>query len=234
MKPVRIVAGCLGTNTYIIPLEYPESPRKQGDLLPVIVVDPGDGGDDIVAALDGQAMRVAAVALTHGHFDHVLGLKEILERFPGIPVGIHPLDITCFGSRMNPLYGSNMLLRGRGALLSLMTALPSADVMFSDGAALDRLTPGFPVVQVEQAARWKVIHTPGHTAGSVCFYNEPEGLLISGDTLFWGTCGRTDLYTGDASQMGVSLTKLFQLPPKTMVYPGHEKSGFELGLDELW
>jgi glyoxylase-like metal-dependent hydrolase (beta-lactamase superfamily II) len=234
MKPIRIVAGCLGTNSYVIPLENPESPRKQGDLLPVIVVDPGDGGDDIVDALDNQAMQAVAVALTHGHFDHVLGLKEILERFPGISVGLHPLDKTCFGPKMNSLYGTNMLLRGRGALLPLMTALPAADVMLPEGAALACLMPGLPAATVEQAARWKVIHTPGHTAGSICFYNEPEGLLVSGDTLFWGACGRTDLYTGDARQMGDSLYRLFQLPLKTIVYPGHEKSGFELGIDQLW
>ena len=92
--------------------------------------------------------------------------------------------------------------------------LPSADIFYTDK---DFLFEG-----------WQVIETPGHTQGSSCLYNETEKLLISGDTLFWNSYGRTDLFGGSDKQMVESLKKLFTLPDDVKVFPGHGKYGFTL------
>ena len=92
--------------------------------------------------------------------------------------------------------------------------LPSADVFYTDKTVLFE--------------DWQVIETPGHTQGSSCLYNEKEKLLISGDTLFWNSYGRTDLFGGDETQMIKSLKYLLSLPTDVKVFPGHGKYGFAL------
>ena len=121
--------------------------------------------------------------------------------------------------------------------------LPPADFLLKDGDSLDSVFKtediisaftGDEVPDVEGVANalshWRVIHTPGHTEGSVCFYNESEKTLISGDTIFYQSYGRTDLPGGSESQMQKSLAKIFEeLPKDVLVYPGHGAYGFELG-----
>jgi glyoxylase-like metal-dependent hydrolase (beta-lactamase superfamily II) len=192
MKLITLPTGQLATNTYFIPL-FAEF---------VLVVDPGDDGSGIVAALKANALNAVAVALTHHHFDHVLGHKAVLEQFPGIHVGAHTPQ--------------------------LVQNQPTPDTVLSEGTTLDCLVPEQTSEIRQAAAAWSVLRTPGHTEDSVCLYNQAEKVLISGDTLFWQTYGRTDLPGGDNEKMAQSLNRLFQLPPDTLVYPGHSKAGFSL------
>jgi glyoxylase-like metal-dependent hydrolase (beta-lactamase superfamily II) len=203
MKLISLTTGSLAVNTYFVPLVAP----TQGPT-PVIVVDPGDDGSNIVAALKANAMQVVAIALTHHHFDHVLGLKDVLEHFPGIHVGGHTPQ--------------------------LVQNQPTPDTVFLEGTLLDCLVPEQPANVRHAAAAWSVLHTPGHTTDSVCLYNEAEKQLISGDTLFWGTYGRTDLPGGNEEQMVHSLDRLFRLPPDTLIYPGHDRYGFVLAANRFY
>ena len=198
MKLTSLPTGQLTVNTYFIPLAAPAN-----GLTPVIVVDPGDDGSAIVAALKANARQAVAVALTHHHFDHVLGLRDVLAAFSGIHVG----------SFEPSLVQNNQ---------------PTPDIVFTEGTTLDCLVPEQSAEIRQAASAWRVLHTPGHTVDSVCFYDEAAKLLISGDTLFWGTYGRTDLPGANDEQMAQSLNRLFALPPDTLIYPGHDRYGFAL------
>ena len=127
-----------------------------------------------------------------------------------------------------------------------LSELPEPDFLLKDGDTLDSVfkaecvagaftgdeVPDFEAV-LNSLSHWRVISTPGHTKGSVCFYNESEKALISGDTVFYQSYGRTDLPGGSESQMQKSLAKIFEtLPKDVLVYPGHGAYGFELGSNE--
>ncbi|MDD5657974.1 MAG: MBL fold metallo-hydrolase [Elusimicrobia bacterium] len=145
-----------------------------------VIVDPGWEAAAILSAAAEDGRSVEAVFLTHGHFDHVGALKDILAGVSA-PVYVHPAD-------------------GRG--------LPGARPL-EDGARLDCA-----------GLEFEVLHTPGHTPGSVCLL--AAGQLFTGDTLFLDCCGRTDLPGSDARAMHRSLRRLAVLPPQTVVWPGHD------------
>ena len=170
----------------------------------VLVIDPGQDADRIIAALEQRNLNPTAILLTHGHFDHVNGIPGLLKRFPDLPVYVSPED---------------------------------AKVMRHP---LNTLPPEYGPVAIDQSVRWDVerleqwgvrtIPTPGHTPGGVCYYipsshQEPgakrQALLFSGDTLFAGSVGRTDLPGGDMATLMDSLKKLTALPDDTLVIPGH-------------
>lgn len=171
-----------------------------------LVVDPGQDAEDILAFLSGRGLSLRAVLLTHGHFDHVNGLPGLLAANPGTPVYQHPSDHVMFGHPMNrnpPDYPGV----GRPGNLRDIREI-----------ATD--FPGF---------GFRVLETPGHTPGSVCIMT--GSLLLSGDTLFAGSCGRTDFPGGSMSDMRRSLAALAELPPDTEVVPGHGPSttiGYEV------
>ncbi|MDR3311896.1 MAG: MBL fold metallo-hydrolase [Spirochaetaceae bacterium] len=225
---VTFPTGDLAVNTYFIPLIKPCGSGP----VPVIVADPGDSGEQIVKELRTRNMRAVAVALTHRHFDHVLGLAAVCGAFPGIPVGIHPADKNGFGPDMDQAFLTEMRLYGIAGLGEAMQGLPAPDVLLGEGAALDKLIPQETPELRAAAALWRTLHTPGHTPGSVCFYNQTENLLLSGDTLFRGTWGRTDLTGGSEKDMRASLKRLFELPDNTRVFTGHEAYGFSLAMDK--
>ena len=169
-----------------------------------VVVDPGCYGPAELQALEDllaqERLTPAAILLTHGHFDHIFGVKALQDRFGGIPVYMHPADEAVFG------YGAEM-----AAGLGLAPA------------ATDFLRTPVRDGQVLEAAgiRFEVIATPGHTPGGVCYHFPAEKLLLSGDTLFAGSCGRTDFPGGSMSRMMDSLRRLAALPGDTLVIPGH-------------
>ena len=141
-----------------------------------------------------------AVLLTHGHFDHIIGVPEVKRAFH-LPV---------YASETEDAMLADTSLNLSCHLLGKQTSF-HADVLVRDGDELELL--GY---------KWKVIATPGHTSGSVSYYIPQEGVLLSGDTLFYESYGRTDLATGSSSDITDSLlNKLFVLPEDTMVYPGH-------------
>lgn len=170
------------------------------------IIDPGE----LCVSLREQTERIGAeyidyILLTHCHLDHIGGAAE-LHRLTGAPVVIHADDAD--GLADNFINGSELF----GMPLA---DNPSADIIVNDG---DSLELGDLTV--------KVMHTPGHTCGSVCYL--VENSVFSGDTLFRMSCGRTDLPTGSGRQIADSLKKLAALDGDRSVYPGHgEKTSLE-------
>ena len=164
-----------------------------------LVLDPGQDADDILAFLSGRKLSLKGVLLTHGHFDHVNGIPGVLAAVSDVPVYAHPSDWVMFGHPMNrnpPCYPGVGKPANLKDVRDIVKDFPSFD--------------------------FQVLETPGHTQGSVCI--KTGGLLLSGDTLFAGSCGRTDFPGGSMADMRRSLAALAKLPPETEVVPGHGPS----------
>lgn len=170
-----------------------------------IVVDPGDGADiaRLQAVLDKHSLKVKAIVITHAHIDHIGGAAK-LKALTGAPVYMNAND--------QPLYDQ---LDVQAQWLSMVTPdRAPIDVEARDG---DTLTLG--------ATDFHVIHTPGHTQGSLCLFVPQENTLVAGDTLFRDSIGRTDLPGGDSRMILRSIhTRLLALPEETRVVCGHGPS----------
>lgn len=162
---------------------------------PLIVVDPAGGDAELLAAIGTRP--VEAVVLTHGHFDHLGAVRSVLTA-TGCPLLVHEADARAITSAE----------RSGGAMFGFDYTAPAADRLLVDG---DFVQAG--------GLRMTVIHTPGHTPGSICLLG--EGHLLSGDTLFAGSVGRTDFPGGDPQAMRRSIGLLANLPDETRVYSGH-------------
>ncbi|NBH71319.1 MBL fold metallo-hydrolase [Clostridiaceae bacterium] len=165
-----------------------------------VVVDPADNGAYVLNKCRELEVTPTAILLTHGHFDHIMAVEDICRAFP----------CQVYAGREENLLLQDPSMNLSGSMGTEQIGI-EADVLVRDGEVLSLI--GF---------EWKVLETPGHTAGSVCYYLESEKVLISGDTLFADSLGRTDLPTGDSRAIVRSITeKLLTLPEDTMVYPGH-------------
>lgn len=185
------VLGPVSTNCYLV---YNDTTKE------AVAVDPGDNGDYILNKCSELGIKLQAVLLTHGHFDHMMAASQVARAF-GIPVYASETE-----DEMLADTSLNMSAHFTGRSVSF-----HADRLVHDGDGLELI--GY---------KWKVIATPGHTAGSVCYYLPEEGVLLSGDTLFLDSYGRTDLPTGSSRALVDSvIRKLLVLPGDTMVYPGH-------------
>lgn len=166
-----------------------------------IVVDPGDEIDSVAAVLAKHRLTVKAIVITHAHIDHVAGAAK-LRRQTGAPVYMNEADRELLDA-----------LAIQAQWLGLREAPERTDI---DSAATDgtRIKLG--------PADFDVIHTPGHTQGSLCILIPQERTLVAGDTLFRGSVGRTDLPGGNTQQLLSSIkTRLLDLPGDTRVIPGH-------------
>ena len=190
LKIGRIVLGVNATNCYFV---YREGEDK------VLFFDPADEGELIYQKLKEKGFSVAAIILTHGHFDHIYGLKALKEKCSAKVYACESERELLADPQMNVSE-----LFGRATIVE-------PDITFRNGELLE-------IAGVQT----RVIATPGHTAGSCCFYFEEGGFLVCGDTLFQESTGRTDFPTGSTSQLVRSIQeKLFTLPGDTLVFPGH-------------
>ncbi|MEK6792093.1 MAG: MBL fold metallo-hydrolase [Deltaproteobacteria bacterium] len=165
-----------------------------------VIIDPGADAEAIMDVVKKNGLKVRWVVNTHGHFDHV-GADEVLRQRLGCPVAIHGEDV-------------DMLLEAHehGVIFGVKTEAQRApDVILEDGF---KLSAG--------SITLRVIHTPGHTRGGVCLYDESGGRLFTGDTLFAGSVGRTDLTGGSFAVIMDSIrNKILLLGRSVKVYPGH-------------
>ncbi len=180
--------GQIGTNCYIF--------RREGGYK-CGVVDPGDQGEQVARWLVDKGLEAETVFLTHGHFDHILGIPGLREEWPDLPVYCHPADLG--GGDTTSLFGETFpTVRSFGNI----TPYREGDVVNVAG------------IDVE------VLETPGHTPGSVTL--RAENVLFTGDTLFAGSMGRTDLPGGGEGEIMRSLKRLGELEGDYQVLPGHE------------
>ena len=190
VKIGRIVEGALSTNCYFV---YRQDQKE------VVFFDPADHGQRIYDRLTEKGFKIAAICLTHAHFDHIWGLKELVE---------------LTGAKVYALEGEKELCRDVELNVSARfgrAVTAKVDHFLRDGDELDIA-----------GVKAKIIATPGHTEGSCCYYYEEGGFIVSGDTLFLESTGRTDFPTGSDSKLIRSIQeKLFVLPEETKVFPGH-------------
>ena len=165
----------------------------------VIFFDPADKGDYIYETLKEKDLHVKGILLTHGHFDHIWGCNKLRE-LSGAPIYAYEEEkILCEDAVVNV---SEQVGRP-------YTVIPDRYLKDGEEITIADIT-------------CRLIATPGHTVGSCCYYFEEAGMLISGDTLFQESVGRTDLATGSMSTLIRSIKdKLLVLPDETKVYPGH-------------
>lgn len=172
--------------------------REDGGTL---VIDPGADAEILLGELEKRALKVVGYPLTHGHYDHVCALGEMHAARPA-PCFMHPADLAWAFTPANanpPWYTQ------------------------PDPASLPDVTPAwekdgdFSIV----GFTFKTLHLPGHSPGSVGFYFPEDSLLVGGDVLFKSSMGRTDLPGGDTQTLYASLRRIAELPPETIVVPGH-------------
>jgi hydroxyacylglutathione hydrolase len=165
-----------------------------------IVVDPGDNIEDIVAILGKHSLKVKAIVITHAHIDHIGGAAK-LKALTGAPVHMNQEDAELYDR-----------LDVQAGWLGMET--PERTAIDTDAREGDSLKLG--------SAEFHVLHTPGHTQGSISLWIPAENKLVAGDTLFRDSIGRTDLPGGDGRQILRSIhSKLLTLPADATVIPGH-------------
>ena len=190
MQIERFIVGMVGTNCYVVSNEETSE---------CFLVDPGAYSDKVIAYIREHELKPQAILLTHGHFDHIMGLDGVLREFP-IPVYAQEeeeilLKDASYNASVS--YGPAYTFSGASYI--------------KDGQILE--LAGMTI---------RAIHTPGHTIGGCCYYIESEHVLFSGDTLFHDSVGRTDFPTGSQSQLVRSIREnLLGLPEETVVCPGH-------------
>lgn len=184
------VVGPVGVNCYIV--------RREGSKK-CVVLDPGGSGERIATYINNNEMILEDILLTHGHYDHILGVRDLMNHA---------------GGRLCVLDEEADLLSDSGSNLSAMagcTESLQADVLLKDNQIYESADLSF-----------RVIHTPGHTGGSCSYYLEKEKVLFCGDTLFFESIGRTDFPTGNSQALLDSVrSRLFVLPDDVKVLTGH-------------
>lgn len=167
------------------------------DTKEALVVDPGDEPDRILDLIKESNLKVKFIVCTHAHFDHVGAVPDLKEQ-TNAKIVIHREDLDLYSNieKQALLWGYEI------------DPLPEPDILVSEGNKIEIGN-----------LRFEILHTPGHSPGGICLYG--EGILITGDTLFAGSVGRTDLYGGDIQKLKNSFKRLMSLPEEIKVLPGH-------------
>ncbi|MDR3335873.1 MAG: MBL fold metallo-hydrolase [Treponema sp.] len=213
--PKPLVVGEIATNCWIVPLED-ETPIKRGSKN-CAVIDPGDEAPVIVAHLRDLNLYPKYILLTHGHFDHLAALPDLLAAYTAGAaeedpvIAIHRDDAAYLGPEAYKVHCHSFAAASgdHSYIDSLWKLLPAPDRLLAEGDAIGPFT---------------VLNTPGHTPGSVCFFWEQRKLLFSGDTLFQAGEGRTDLPGGDYQAIEKSIRRLVAMDSGIGVFPGHGDS----------
>lgn len=201
MAKMRIRGFPLGdwqTNCWVIWLEL--EGRK-----PAWVVDPGDRPERVIDFVRTEGLAVEAIIFTHAHLDHIMGLDRVAAAVGEVPILAHACEHSWFGDpRLN---------------LSAFAGIDPVSVRAPTG----RLDPGETLSL--GPTRWRILHTPGHSPGSVSLVCDDAKVVIAGDTLFAGSIGRSDFPTSDTAALMDSLNRvLMALPDDFAVHPGHGPS----------
>lgn len=193
MNVTRIPAGPNLANCYVVA-------DKSGE---TAVIDPGGCSADVLRALAAEEVKnIRYILLTHGHYDHILGATE-LRRRTGAEIGIHPEDACCTSNDVYSLADN---------LGEDMQEPFEADFFLEEGANIKL-----------GSTELRVMHTPGHSPGSICLMCKRERVIFTGDTLFCLTVGRTDLLGGSPEDMMKSLERLMSLEGDWRICPGHNR-----------
>lgn len=189
IKTDTFIVGMIATNCYLI---EDEATGKRA------VIDPGDDAPDLVREIDRRGGTLDYILLTHGHYDHIIGVASLCRRY-------HP--VVCASADEMPLLQSG--LYNRSSVHNIRLNSFRVDRLLSDGD----------VIELGES-KITFLLTPGHTAGSGCYLTEDT--LYSGDTVFCETVGRTDLPTGNTAQMMQSVRRIRDLQGDLRVLPGHD------------
>ncbi|MDE6126596.1 MAG: MBL fold metallo-hydrolase [Muribaculaceae bacterium] len=207
MEIKKFEFNLFGENTYVL---------WDAATLEAAVVDPGMCDDGEMAVFDsfvaGLGLSLKAVLLTHIHIDHTFGVDHVRERYPQVRVYAHPADA--------PL-GKTRDEQARMFRLPYRLGPLVADVFVNEGEVVEL-----------GGERIEILHAPGHSPGSLLYYVPSSGFVLTGDVLFRGSIGRTDLHGGNHAELLHSIaSKVVRLPKETVVYPGHGPSttvGYEM------
>jgi hydroxyacylglutathione hydrolase len=170
-----------------------------------LIIDPADSAETISEEILRLGLQPLAILLSHGHFDHILGTLELKLAF-NLPVFIHQKDLFLVDTSSN---------RSQFWLKRQTDPVPTPDASLREG---QKLEVGHYILEV--------LELPGHTPGSVGFYDRKSNILFTGDTLFADGVGRTDLSYSSPKDLQHSLNKLRVLPPDTEIFPGHGQSAW--------
>jgi glyoxylase-like metal-dependent hydrolase (beta-lactamase superfamily II) len=172
------------------------------------VIDPGAEPEAIIARLRALSLKPEYLLLTHGHFDHTGGLAALAAAYPEAVIAIHREDAPYLGAKAQAALDRDLRYIGISPDMAGINGQPLPD-------------PGRLLEEGDSIGPFQVLHLPGHSPGSAGFLDSKHKVLFSGDTLFRGSYGRTDLPGGNAGALFQSLDRLLSLDPEFTVYPGH-------------
>ncbi len=184
--------GLLDSNTYVV----------WGESKNALIVDCGVRTSEVLSFVKENNITVKHIVLTHGHYDHVDHIGEYLDTFKDATAYCHREDLKVL---LDPEANvSRLFTREKRAYSYNYTFLSEGDTL-----------------TIDDGLSFKVLNLPGHTPGSICLYNENEGVLFTGDVVSSGGWGRTDFLYGSPEDMNASLSRIYKLDKLTKVYPGH-------------